>query len=181
MQCWSCHILGLPCVLSLPVNISANGQNGTANMGSIPQTSHEYPSPSPERSALMARIRSKDTSPEKTVRRLVHRMGFRYRLYRRDLPGTPDLVFPRLRKVILVHGCFWHRHVGCKLATVPKTRPGFWQAKFDSNVRRDAKATDELQAQGWEILTVWECETRKRNQDELQEKLRNFLESDSRV
>jgi DNA mismatch endonuclease (patch repair protein) len=108
----------------------------------------------------MARIRGAHTTPEKTVRSLAHRSGYRYRLHRRDLPGTPDLVFPRLRKVIFVHGCFWHRHPGCRMTTTPKTRREFWQKKFDGNVRRDARAMERLNESGWEVLVVWECETR---------------------
>lgn len=113
-----------------------------------------------ERSAHMRRIRKTDTKPELTVRRLVHRMGFRYRLYRRDLPGTPDLVFPRLRKVILVHGCFWHRH-DCPLGRKqPFANPDYWLPKFARNAARDEKVRAQLAALGWQHLIVWECETR---------------------
>ncbi len=108
----------------------------------------------------MSRIGPKDTKPEMVVRRLVHALGYRFRLHRRDLPGSPDLVFPRLRKVVFVHGCFWHRHPGCKKATSPKTRVDFWQRKFSMNVDRDARKEDELRKQGWDVRTVWECETR---------------------
>lgn len=112
------------------------------------------------RSALMARIGPRDTRPELLVRSLVHRLGFRFRLHRRDLPGTPDLVFSSRRKVIFVHGCFWHRHAGCKKASSPKTRVEFWQEKFAKNVERDARKELELARRGWDVLTVWECETR---------------------
>ncbi|WP_272867606.1 very short patch repair endonuclease [Sinorhizobium meliloti] len=115
---------------------------------------------SPARSALMARIGPRDTKPEMIVRRMVHALGYRFRLHRRDLPGSPDLVFPRLRKVIFVHGCFWHRHPGCKKATSPKTRVDFWQQKFSMNVERDARKEEELGEQGWDVKIVWECETR---------------------
>lgn len=111
------------------------------------------------RSENMARIRGKDTEPELAVRRLVHALGYRYRLHRRDLPGSPDLAFPGRRAVIFVHGCFWHRHEGCKNCTAPKTRIEFWQDKFAKNVVRDRKAVADLERLGWRVMTVWECET----------------------
>jgi DNA mismatch endonuclease (patch repair protein) len=112
------------------------------------------------RSAMMGGIRGRDTKLEMAVRRAVHRLGYRYRLYRRDLPGTPDLTFPRLRKVLFVHGCFWHRHAGCKFAYEPKSNGDFWRRKFLGNVARDERAMVELRSGGWEVLTVWECEVR---------------------
>ena len=115
------------------------------------------PPPSPERSALMARIGSKDTKPELTVRKLLHGLGYRYRLHRRDLPGTPDICFPGRKKVIFVHGCFWHRH-GCRRTTTPSTRTSYWRQKFDRNVVRDRRNLDDLDKLGWETLVVWECE-----------------------
>ncbi|WP_309137393.1 very short patch repair endonuclease [Pseudomonas sp. LS44] len=105
----------------------------------------------------MAGIRSSDTSPEMKVRRLLHRHGFRYRLHQKNLPGRPDLVLPRYRVCIFVHGCFWHRHFGCHYATTPKTRPAFWQTKFDQNVTRDARIKAELLASGWRVFELWEC------------------------
>lgn len=108
----------------------------------------------------MARIGPRDTKPEMVVRRLLHAIGRRFRLHRRDLPGTPDIVLPASRKAIFVHGCFWHRHEGCAKATTPKTRAEFWQEKFDRNVARDARKEAELRAAGWDVTTVWECETR---------------------
>lgn len=127
-----------------------------------------------ERSALMARIRDKNTKPEMAVRRMVHGMGFRFRLHRRDLPGTPDLVFPMHRKVIFVHGCFWHRHVGCKRTTTPRSNEVFWQRKFDANVARDRNKISELKRNGWLSLVIWECETEEANK--LERKLRQFLQ-----
>lgn len=112
------------------------------------------------RSALMAKVRSKDTGPELVVRALLHRAGFRYRLHSQHLPGKPDIVLPRWKTVVFVHGCFWHRHPGCKLTTSPKTNGDFWQAKFSANVRRDAEVTRQLEASGWKVLVIWECETR---------------------
>jgi len=110
------------------------------------------------RSRLMGRIRGKDTKPEMVVRSLAHRLGFRFRLHRRDLPGSPDLVFPGPRKVVFVHGCYWHRHPGCRLAYEPKSNVAFWTKKFAANVARDAKALADLKSQGWNTLVVWECE-----------------------
>lgn len=108
----------------------------------------------------MARIGPKDTKPELIVRRLLHRMGRRFRLHRRDLPGTPDIVLPGPRKALFVHGCFWHRHPGCRKASTPKTRPAFWTDKFERNVERDSRKESELRAAGYDVLIVWECETR---------------------
>ena len=108
----------------------------------------------------MARIGPRDTKPEIVVRRLLYAIGRRFRLHRRDLPGTPDIVLPGLRKAIFVHGCFWHRHESCAKATTPKIRAAFWQEKFDRNVARDERKEAELRAAGWDVTTVWECETR---------------------
>jgi DNA mismatch endonuclease (patch repair protein) len=114
-----------------------------------------------ERSERMARIRSKNTKPELRVRRLVHSLGYRFRLHRRDLPGSPDLVFPARRKVVFVHGCFWHGHDGCKVANRPKSRRSFWDAKFRRNRLHDARNRASLVKEGWAVFTVWECETRE--------------------
>jgi DNA mismatch endonuclease, patch repair protein len=128
------------------------------------------------RSALMSRVKSKDTSPEIRVRRLVHSLGFRFRLYRRDLPGSPDLVLPGRRKIIFVHGCFWHRHQGCEKASLPRSRLDYWEQKFARNVERDSAAEAALTDAGWLILKVWECETRSKNFDQLTCRLRAFLD-----
>lgn len=125
------------------------------------------------RSTMMAGIRGRDTKPEFAVRRMAHRLGYRYRLHRRDLPGSPDLVFPARRKVIFVHGCFWHRHPGCRFAYNPKSNTAFWQAKFDRNVGRDAAAQEKLAGLGWDALTIWECETA--NAEHLRNTLQRFL------
>ena len=108
---------------------------------------------------MMRGIRGKDTKPELLVRRLVHRLGHRYRLHRRDLAGSPDLVFPGRRKVIFVHGCYWHRHPGCRFAYTPKSNIDFWEKKFAGNVERDAAAMAALDREGWDPLVIWECET----------------------
>lgn len=113
----------------------------------------------PRRSALMARIGPRDTAPELRVRRAAHALGARFRLHRRDLPGTPDIVFPGRRLVVFVHGCFWHRHAGCRHATSPKTRIEFWAGKFAANVARDARNRQDLEALGWRVETIWACET----------------------
>ncbi|MCE5307001.1 MAG: very short patch repair endonuclease [Acidobacteriales bacterium] len=115
---------------------------------------------SPERrSENMRRIRSKDTLPEMVVRRLVHGMGFRYRLHVHALPGRPDLVFPRLKKIIQVQGCFWHQHRGCPQAHIPKSRIEYWRPKLLRNRKRDRENERLLRSDGWEVLTIWECET----------------------
>ena len=108
----------------------------------------------------MSQVRAKDTSAEMRVRRAAHALGLRYRLHRRDLPGTPDLTFPKHRTIILVHGCFWHRHPGCKKATVPKSRRQFWQSKFAINVARDRQTVERLRALDWMVAIIWECETK---------------------
>ncbi len=105
----------------------------------------------------MSRIRGRDTGPEIAVRSRLHRLGFRFRLQVKDLPGHPDIVLPRHRAVVLVHGCFWHRHRGCKFAYTPKSRKRFWLAKFQANIRRDRSVLKELQRLGWRTLVVWEC------------------------
>lgn len=118
------------------------------------------PGPSPERSALMARIGPKNTTPELATRKLLHRLGYRYRLHRKDLPGTPDICFPARRKAIFVHGCFWHRHEGCRRTTMPKVRTSFWEEKFRQNIERDYRKIVALRELGWNTLVVWECETK---------------------
>ena len=111
------------------------------------------------RSEMMSRIQGRDTAPEIAVRRIAHGLGFRFRLYRKDLPGRPDLVFPRHRAVVFVHGCFWHRHGGCRYAYTPKTRVRFWAEKFRRNVARDRQQEERLRSLGWRVLVIWECET----------------------
>ena len=108
----------------------------------------------------MGRIRGKDTEPEKRVRSLLHRLGFRFRLHDSNLPGRPDIVLQRYRTVIFVHGCFWHRHLGCRYAYSPKSRVEFWEEKFARNVVRDRDAQVALVCAGWRVVTIWECETR---------------------
>ena len=113
------------------------------------------------RSWNMSRIRSRDTTPERLVRSLLHRMGYRFRLHRKDLPGRPDIVLPRYRTVVLVHGCYWHRHPACRLTYTPKSNREFWETKFAENVSRDSRQYEELGAMGWRAIIVWECETKE--------------------
>lgn len=110
------------------------------------------------RSWNMSQIHGKNTRPEQAVRSILHRMGFRFTLHREDLPGKPDIVLPRYNSIIMVHGCFWHRHKNCSLAYTPKSREEFWQSKFEANVLRDQKVQCKLEELGWKVITVWECE-----------------------
>ena len=116
----------------------------------------------------MSGIQSKNTKPEMLVRRYLHAQGFRYRLHTRELSGSPDLVLPKYRVVIFVHGCFWHRHAGCRFATQPTSNTEQWKTKFQSNLERDAKNVTALQATGWSVLVVWECELKREPLDRLQ-------------
>jgi DNA mismatch endonuclease (patch repair protein) len=115
-----------------------------------------------QRSERMSRIKGKDTKPEMLVRRLVHGLGYRYRLHRKDLPGKPDMVLAKHRAVIFVHGCFWHRHhdPDCALARMPKSRSEFWEPKLEGNRLRDIRNNEALEALGWRVLTIWECEVK---------------------
>jgi DNA mismatch endonuclease (patch repair protein) len=110
------------------------------------------------RSWNMSRIAGRNTKPELLLRSLLHRAGFRFRLHVKNLPGRPDIVLPKYRIAIFVHGCFWHRHPGCRNATMPSTRPEFWAAKFEGNVERDARNAAALEEAGWTVFTVWECD-----------------------
>jgi DNA mismatch endonuclease, patch repair protein len=107
----------------------------------------------------MGRIPGKNTKPEIAVRRVAHKLGYRFRLHRRDLPGNPDIVFPGRRVALFVHGCYWHRHGACRFAYNPKSNVEFWQAKFKNNVARDARAKEQLERMGWHVAVIWECET----------------------
>ena len=113
---------------------------------------------SKERSKNMAAIKSKNTNPEIKVRKLLHSMGYRFRLHKKELPGSPDIVLKKYKTVVFVHGCFWHRHKECKYASNPKTREEFWNKKFLSNIERDIKVRERIKAAGWKSIVVWECE-----------------------
>ena len=117
---------------------------------------------SASRSKNMSAIKSKNTKPEVEVRKLLHAMGFRFRLHKKDLPGSPDIVLAKYKSVIFVHGCFWHRHQRCKFASNPKTRVDFWNKKFNDNIERDIKNQDELKSLGWKSKIIWECEIRNK-------------------
>lgn len=129
------------------------------------------------RSRMMKGIRSKDTQPEITVRKYLHAQGFRYRLHSRKLPGSPDLVLPRYRVAIFVHGCFWHRHRGCKYATTPSSNAERWKLKFDANTERDARKEAMLRAAGWKVLVVWECELRHAPEERLKRLVSDITET----
>jgi len=117
-----------------------------------------------KRSEVMSRIKGQNTKPELVVRSLLHRLGYRFRLHRATLPGKPDIVLPRFKTVIFVHGCFWHRHKDCRFAYTPKSRTDFWLKKLGSNVIRDIQVTSDLEILGWRVITIWECELRDMDQ-----------------
>lgn len=127
----------------------------------------------------MSRVRGKDTTPELRTRRCAHAIGLRFRLHRKDLPGKPDLIFPKYKLAVFVHGCFWHRHPHCSKASTPKSKTDYWVAKFDANVARDARVADELKLMGWNVAVLWECETR--NKIELTDKLQQLIPKIRRV
>ena len=128
-----------------------------------------------KRSEIMSRVRGKDTAPEMIVRKLVHSLGYRYRLHGQKLPGKPDLVFGPRKKVIFVHGCFWHGHEGCRKARLPKSRLEYWGPKIEENKQRDRKNLEELRTSGWSCLVLWQCELKDRKQ--LEERIVSFLDA----
>ena len=127
---------------------------------------------SEQRSRNMSAIKSKNTKPEIAVRKLLHSMGFRFRLHRKDLPGSPDIVLPKYKTLIFVHGCFWHRHENCKYASNPKTRKEFWESKFKANVKRDLEIQEKIKNIGWQSVVIWECELK--DSSALKKKLQNI-------
>ncbi|KAB0670607.1 DNA mismatch endonuclease Vsr [Oryzomonas sagensis] len=128
------------------------------------------------RSWLMSRVKAKNTSPEMVVRRLVYGMGYRYRIHVEGLPGKPDLVFAGSRKAIYVNGCFWHGHEGCRYAGLPKSRVAFWAAKIARNRARDRENVSAMEADGWRVLTIWQCELK--NREKISELLHDFLKQE---
>ena len=124
---------------------------------------------SDQRSRNMSAIKSKNTKPEIAVRKMLHALGYRFRLHRKDLPGSPDIVLPKYKTVIFVHGCFWHRHENCKYASTPKTRKEFWNKKFKENIKRDLEIQDKIKNLDWRSVVIWECETK--NIGNLREKI----------
>lgn len=123
----------------------------------------------------MSRIRGKDSVAEMRLRRLIHGMGFRYRLHVKTLPGTPDLVFPSRKAIIFMHGCFWHRHQDCRLARMPKSRVAFWREKLETNKRRDEENERQVNELGWRVLVVWECQMQEKDLNEVSNVVRRFL------
>lgn len=131
---------------------------------------------SPEkRSSVMARIRSKDTKPELLIRKALHARGYRFRLHRKDLPGRPDIVLPRYRTVIFVHGCFWHAHANCHLAVMPHSNEAFWAKKLSANRQRDIRNVEDLETMGWRVLIIWECACQKSRLNGLMSLVEDFL------
>ena len=128
-----------------------------------------------QRSERMSRIRGKDSASEIRLRRLIHGMGYRYRLHVKTLPGTPDLVFPARKAVIFMHGCFWHRHQDCRLARMPKSRVAYWREKLEANRRRDDENVRRLNELGWSVLVVWECQMKEKDMNEVSNVVRRFL------
>ncbi len=131
-----------------------------------------------KRSEIMARVKGRDTGPELLVRAIVHSLGYRFRLYRRDLPGNPDITLPKHRKVIFVHGCFWHGHKRCPRSARPSTNIAFWRKKLDSNIARDRRNIGQLRKDGWRVLVVWQCQTRK--PETLKRALSKFLNEEGK-
>ena len=132
-------------------------------------SSEVIPKVSEQRSRNMSAIKSKNTKPEIKVRKVLHSMGYRFRLHRKDLPGSPDIVLPKYKTVIFVHGCFWHRHENCKYASTPKTRKEFWESKFKANVKRDFEIQEKINILDWRTVVIWECETK--NIENLRDKI----------
>lgn len=133
----------------------------------------------PTRSRMMAGIRAKNTKPEVALRSALHRLGFRFRIHDRKLPGRPDIVLPRYRVAVQVHGCFWHRHEGCRFATNPSSRPEFWQAKFKVNAERDIATELSLREEGWRTAIIWECALKGKGAAEIARELAIWLTSGS--
>ncbi len=129
-----------------------------------------------KRSAIMSRVRGKNTSPEIIVRKVVHSLGYRFRLHKNNLPGKPDLILPRHQKIILVHGCFWHGHANCHRSVLPTTNITFWSKKILGNKRRDTRVIGSLRRRGWKVLVVWQCQTKKA--DYLTKRLKHFLQDE---
>jgi DNA mismatch endonuclease (patch repair protein) len=126
-----------------------------------------------KRSEIMSRIKGVNTKPELIVRSLLHRLGYRFRLHRKDLSGKPDIVLPRHKKVIFVHGCFWHGHKGCKRSSIPSSNTEFWETKITKNVERDKAKTRELRRQGWKVLILWQCQIK--DADNVVKKIKKFI------
>ncbi|MEF2968617.1 very short patch repair endonuclease [Paenibacillus sp. M1] len=131
-----------------------------------------------KRSQIMSNVKSKNTTPELIVRRLLHRMGYRFRLHRPDLPGKPDIVLPKYKKVIFINGCFWHGHENCKKSQLPKTNREFWQSKIRKNKSRDEKSINKLLEMGWQCLVIWDCQIKKKDIEKLVIILEGFMKGE---
>lgn len=129
-----------------------------------------------KRKEMMSSVKQRHTKPEITVRKLLHRLGYRFRLYSKKLPGTPDIVLPKYKSVIFVHGCFWHQHEGCRKSRRPTSNVEFWNEKLDKNIERDNRKESELKSLGWKVLTIWDCEIK--DEDLLIEKIKKFLHAE---
>jgi DNA mismatch endonuclease (patch repair protein) len=130
-----------------------------------------------KRSQVMSKIKDKDTKPEKIIRTMLHNMGYRFRLHRRDMPGNPDIVLPKYKKVIFVHGCFWHGHKGCARAKRPSSNENFWSEKLAKNMERDKKNQKELIKLGWNYLIIWQCQIKKVNSEKIAQRISMYLKS----
>jgi DNA mismatch endonuclease (patch repair protein) len=128
-----------------------------------------------KRSEIMSKVKRENTKPERTLRSLLHKQGYRFRIHRRDLPGKPDVVLPKYKSVIFVHGCFWHRHPGCVKASLPSTNTDFWEKKFEKTITRDKENIIKLRQMGWRVIVVWECELK--NPERVVEKLDILLKN----
>lgn len=148
--------------------LSRRGRNGVLTMA-------VYVNVKPATRARMQAVKRKNTQPEICVRRLLHRMGYRFRLHQSDLPGTPDIVLRRFKKVVFVHGCFWHGHANCRRAVLPKSNPGVWERKIKENQARDLRNIAALRGAGWDALVIWECEIAN-SIEEVEGRLHRFLE-----
>ncbi|MFA7184157.1 MAG: DNA mismatch endonuclease Vsr [Victivallales bacterium] len=128
---------------------------------------------SKQRSINMSRVKGKNTRPEMTIRSLLHKMGYRFRLHNKKLPGNPDIILPKYKTIIFVHGCFWHQHEGCRKATIPQTNTDFWKIKLSKNVSRDSQNNDKLISLGWKVVIIWECELK--NIEPLKNRIKKIL------
>jgi DNA mismatch endonuclease, patch repair protein len=162
-------------VQAIPAGAKISGESATRRFWKIPMADTRTPE---QRRHIMQSVKTRDTGPELLVRRLLHRLGYRYRLNEKKLPGRPDIVFPRAMKAIFVHGCFWHGH-DCRKGHAPKSRLEYWGPKLNDNKRRDAAQAGQLQDLGWSVLTVWQCETTG-NADALRARLSSFIDSPPR-
>ena len=133
-----------------------------------------------QRRFCMSKVKGKDTTPEKTIRSILHKAGYRFRLHRKDLPGKPDIVLSKYKKVIFVHGCFWHGHKNCPRAKRPSSNEAFWNEKLSRNIERDRKNQQKLRDIGWDPIIVWQCEIKKKNLEVLSKKLINSISKDTR-